>query len=141
MISVCPWTVSRSVAGQSAIGRMASVAGAPSRSTPTRHRCWASTSALVKCVVPIITALMAEAGDSADFQDLGDGADDAAADIRRGRRLVAREHGAAAQQHRIGVRAAHVDANPQHFGHQAPATEVGADSLWIRRLPVNAGGE
>ena len=58
------------------------------------------------------------------LQDLGDRADDAAADIRRGRRLVAREHGAAAQEHGIGVRAAHVDANPQHFGHQPPATEA-----------------
>ena len=61
---------STSRSGQSTSGGSELVAGSPSRSTAVGARCRASTRALMKCVVPIITARMSSGANGRCFRRL-----------------------------------------------------------------------
>ena len=97
--------------GQSTIGGSASVAGSPSRITPVGASRRASTTAFVKCVVPIITACTRDTATPEDSTSAPIADDDALRHVRRRRRLRLGEHVAAVDEDGVGVRAADVDAD------------------------------
>ena len=107
-----PPSASRSAVGHATIGGSASVAGSPSRITPVGASRRASTTAFVKCVVPIITACTRDTATPEDSTSARIADDDARRHVRRRRRLRLGEHVAAVDEDGVRVRAADVDADP-----------------------------
>ena len=104
----------RRSSGQSTIGGSDAVAGKPSRTAAVGARSRRCTTALVKCVVPIITASTASAFVRDASQHLFERVDDAPQYIRCGRRLDGGEHVGPVHDHGIGVGTADVDADADH---------------------------
>ena len=93
-------------------GGSACVAGSPRRTAAVGISRFASTTAFVKCVVPIITAWSAPGRrSSASTIRLRSAADDAARDVRGRRGLHGCEHAHPVHQDGVRVRAAYVDAD------------------------------
>ena len=97
--------------GQSTIGGSASVAGSPSLITPVGASRCASTTAFVKCVVPIITTCTRDTATPDGLDERADRRRDPTGHVRRRRRLRLGEHIAAVDEDGVGVRAADVDAD------------------------------
>ena len=77
-----PPSAARSSSGQSTIGGSAAVAGSPSRIAAGRRQPPRSTTAFVKCVVPIITACTRGDRDARRVDERAQRRDDAAGDVR-----------------------------------------------------------
>ncbi len=81
------------------------------RTTAVRLRLRRSTTALVKCVVPSITALTAPGAAPVSDKQLGQDRGDAAADVARGGRLCPADDAATVHENGIRVGAAHVNTD------------------------------
>ena len=103
-------------------------AGMPSRSAATLLRCRRWTTALMKCVVPIITPSMRLPESTPVEPRLFSEVEDARGHILAGRRLHGAHHLAFLDQDGVGVGAAHVNANASHASNNAPEVDVIAES-------------
>ena len=105
-----------------------------------------STMALVKCVVPIITAWMSAAATLVSASRSRSTVMMPVADVRRRRRLAPAEHVEPVHQNGVGVRASDVDADAHC--HKAPAFERPSDLAsreasqnLLRLLSIRSAGE
>ena len=86
----------------------------PSRSAATLVRLRRCTTALMKCVVPIITPSIFLPASTPVEPRLFSESQDAGRDVLAGRRLDGAHHLAFFDQDSVGVGAAHVDADASH---------------------------
>ena len=113
-IQTPPRTSAARSSGQSQNGGSEAEAGMPSRSAATLVRLRRCTTALMKCVVPIITPSIFLPCENAGRTEALQRIQDAGRDVLAGRRLDGAHHLAFFDQDSVGVGAAHVDADASH---------------------------
>ena len=113
-IATSPSTTAARSAGQSQNGGRLALAGRPMRIAPTRLKERRCTTALMKCVVPIMTASTGLSPTAPVAVQAGERVEDAAGHVWRRRRLDGGAHPPLLDQHRVRVGAADVDADASH---------------------------
>ncbi len=137
-MTTSPRTRAARSSGQSTKGGSEALAGRPIRIAATRVRSRRCTTALVKCVVPIMTASIGPAG-ATPASKLAQRRRDPARHVGRGGRLDGVDDGGAVEQHGIGVGATDVDADDASERlRRAPALDGRAAGALHENTEVNS---